>query len=537
DGAGGGLRERDRELEVLGAGAVALEQGHVVDRDVGVEGRNHVVVFDRAQALVVGDLGVLRGARQVDDEVLVVLHVCVAHDRDRDRLRELALGEAQLAAGGGVVGGLGGGPVGGLVVDRDGAGGGLRERDRELEVLGAGAVALEQGHVVDRDVRVEGRNHVVVLDRAQALVVGDLGVLRGARQVDDEVLVVLHVCVAHDRDRDRLRELALGEAQLAAGGGVVGGLGGGPVGGLVVDRDGAGGGLRERDRELEVLGAGAVALEQGHVVDRDVRVEGRNHVVVLDRAQALVVGDLGVLRGARQVDDEVLVVLHVCVAHDRDRDRLRELALGEAQLAAGGGVVGGLGGGPVGGLVVDRDGAGCGLRERDRELEVLGAGAVALEQGHVVDRDVRVEGRNHVVVFDRAQALVVGDLGVLRGARQVDDEVLVVLHVCVAHDRDRDRLRELALGEAQLAAGGGVVGGLGGGPVGGLVVDRDGAGGGLRERDRELEVLGAGAVALEQGHVVDRDVGVEGRNHVIVLDRAQALVVGDLGVLRGARQV
>src|SRR6185295_14642518 len=195
-------------------GAVALEQGHVVDRDVLVEGRNHVVVFDRAQALVVGDLGVLRGARQVDDEVLVVLHVCVAHDRDRDRLRELALGEAQLAAGGGVVGGLGGGPVGGLVGDRDGAGGGLRERDRELEVLGAGAVALEQ-------------NHVVVFDRAQALVVGDLGVLRGARQVDDEVLVVLHVCVAHDRDRDRLRELALGEAQLAAGGGVVGGLGGG----------------------------------------------------------------------------------------------------------------------------------------------------------------------------------------------------------------------------------------------------------------------------------------------------------------------
>ena len=56
-------------------------------------------------------------------------------------------------------------------------------------------------------------------------------------------------------------------------------------------------------------------------------------------------------------------------------------------------------------------------------------------------------------------ALVVDDRDVARRAGEVDEEGLVGLDRGVAHDRHRDRLGELALGEGQRAAGGGVVGG------------------------------------------------------------------------------
>src|SRR5439155_876574 len=158
-----------------------------------------------------------------------------------------------------------------------------------------------------------------------------------------------------------------------------------------------------------------VAFIEGDVVDRD----GRNGVVVVDRADA---GDAGKSRAggvAAQTYGERLVRLELRVAVDRDAERLRRHTRREVQRLRLGHVV-----------VVDRRGRavsrcvidGNGRRARIGECDVEGEGrrtGVALAERDVIDRDLR----QRVVVVDRTEALVVEDRGTDR-RRQIDEERL-----------------------------------------------------------------------------------------------------------------
>src|SRR5690606_40191087 len=102
------------------------------------------------------------------------------------------------------------------------------------------------------------------------------------------------------------------------------------------------------------------------------------------------VGDGGVGRGVAQVDHELFGPFVHRVVEDRDGDRLAGDAGGEAERAAGAGVVGAAQGAAVGGGEVDRGVQRAGVAQRDGE----GGRAGPFVDGHVID----AEGRAVVVV-------------------------------------------------------------------------------------------------------------------------------------------
>ena len=123
---------------------------------------------------------------------------------------------------------------------------------------------------------------------------------------------------------------------------------------------------------------------------------------------------------------------------------------------------------------------------------------------HGPDRSLAARRRCAIIVGDGADALTVADGGAVGRIRQNDVEGLVRLHLGVAIDRDRDRLRVLVGPEMQRVGGRDIVAvGDSGGPVGGGVVHvkccRAAAAG-----DREGCHLRP-AVALADRDVVDRD--------------------------------
>ena len=115
-------------------------------------------------------------------------------------------------------------------------------------------------------------------------------------------------------------------------------------------------------------------------------------IIVGDGAETLAVADGGAVGRIRQTDVEGLVRLHLGVAVDRDRDRLRVLVGPEMQRVGGRDIVAvGDSGGPVGGGVVHikccRAAAAC-----DREGRRLRT-AVALADRDVIDRNRARERR------------------------------------------------------------------------------------------------------------------------------------------------
>src|SRR5207253_8660595 len=114
----------------------------------GLRGRE-VVVLDRADPLRALDRRVL-GAREPDLELLVGLDPGVALDRDRDRLRRLAGGEAKLAACRQIVALGPGRAIRAREVNARALARVARARHREA-VVGRAGVSLLVAHVVDRE--------------------------------------------------------------------------------------------------------------------------------------------------------------------------------------------------------------------------------------------------------------------------------------------------------------------------------------------------------------------------------------------------
>ncbi len=86
------------------------------------------------------------------------------------------------------------------------------------------------------------------------------------------------------------------------------------------------------------------------------------------------------------------------------------------------------------------------LRDRERQRSAFG-------HAHVVDG----EARCRIVLGDRADALVVGDRRAIRGAAQIDVEVLVALVHRVVRRRDADSLSSLGARECQRSRDGRIV--------------------------------------------------------------------------------
>ena len=292
------------EVELEGELAAVVLGRHVLEAG---RQRGHVTILDRPRGRAGTEVGA-RGVRERDRERLVALVLDVVLDLDRDALGGGAGAEAQRSARRGVVVARGGAAVRGRVVDGDRSRGRLIERDVERD---RAVVALLAAPAVDADV---GNHHQPVLDRPRGRTGTEVGP-GGIREGDGEALVALVLDVVGDRDRDRLAGFPSGEAQRAARCGVVVAGVGAAVRGRVVDADGPGGRLVERDGEVDVV---VVALGAAAAGDADGRRGLNDDRSVPDRAGGRLRSQVGA-RGVRQGDGERLVALVLGVVLDRDR--------------------------------------------------------------------------------------------------------------------------------------------------------------------------------------------------------------------------
>ena len=231
---------------------------------------------------------------------------------------------------------------------------------------------------------------------------------------------------------------------------------------------------------------------------------------------ALIVGNDGIGRAA-EVDDETFVRLGHGIAKDRNNECAGGLAGGEEEGAAGADVVRRLGGGAVGGGVVDGDHLAARSAQGNGEHGIDGT-RIALRHRHIVNR----QAGQRVVVRYRAQTLAIQHCGI-HHVGDVDEEVLGRLVEQVAKDQNRKGVGAAACRDRLAGkAAGTVVDARRGRTVGRGDVKRNTARARWRaEADGEAEA-GRARVAFAERDIVDGEIGqcADGEGEAFELEMA-----------------